>query len=65
MIDVSDPTSPVKVGQFYDGGFANGVYISGPYVYLADGFDGLEILSPDFEISYLPDNTNNNNNSGF
>ena len=29
IIDISDPTAPVKVGQFDDGGFPQGIYISG------------------------------------
>ena len=44
IINISDPTDPVKVGQFTDGGEAVGVYVSGEYAYLADGWDGLEIL---------------------
>ena len=44
IIDISDPTAPVKVGQFYDCGSAQDVFVSGLYAYVADGFDGLEIL---------------------
>ena len=44
IIDISDPTNPIKVGQFKDGGDANGVYVSGSYAYVANEFDGLEII---------------------
>jgi len=44
IIDISDPTTPVEVGQFFDGGWAHSVYVSEPYAYVADYDDGLEIL---------------------
>jgi len=41
IIDISDPTTPVKVGQFNDGvGYTNDIYVSGSYAYLADSWDG-------------------------
>ncbi|MBD3352006.1 MAG: hypothetical protein GF364_11020 [Candidatus Lokiarchaeota archaeon] len=44
IIDISTPSSPSQEGQFYDGGYARGVYVSGDYAYVADGDDGLEII---------------------
>jgi len=44
VIDVSDPTNPFEAGYFDTGGDAWGVAVSGCYVYVADGSDGLYIL---------------------
>ena len=32
------------IGQFDEGGYSNGVYVSGSYAYFADGYDGLKII---------------------
>ena len=56
VIDISDPTAPVKVGQFYDDGHVVGVFVSGSYAYILDFHDGLVIidpLSPKEEISNI------------
>ncbi len=42
--DISDATTPIKLGQFHDGGVPVGVYVSGLYAYVADYKDGLEII---------------------
>jgi len=44
IIDVSDPSHPVKIGSFYDGGYAFDVVVVGKLAYVADGWDGLEII---------------------
>ncbi len=44
MIDVSNPASPREVGFYDTPGYAMGVAVSGPYVYVADGDGGLVIL---------------------
>ncbi|MHA1518826.1 MAG: LVIVD repeat-containing protein [Promethearchaeota archaeon] len=45
IIDISDSTNPVELGQFYDGGNAKCVYVSGSYAYLSEGSYGLEIIN--------------------
>lgn len=57
IVNVSDPTNPVKIGEFFDdimhpdnkalNPSSSGVQISGSLAYVADGTDGLEI----FDIS--------------
>jgi len=44
IIDISDPTNPVEVGQVVDTGNAYSVFVSGNYAYVADNTDGLEII---------------------
>ena len=48
IVDISDPTTPVKVGEFYDGEefltYARGVFISGSYAYVVKGANGVEII---------------------
>ena len=44
IIDISDPTAPVEVGQFQWGWEANGVYVSESYAYVADIYEGLLII---------------------
>jgi len=41
---VRDPARPVRIGSFYDGGRPNGLQVVGDLVYIADGYDGLEII---------------------
>ena len=43
-IIANDPTNPVEVGQFDDGGQASGITVVGRYAYVADAGDGLEII---------------------
>jgi hypothetical protein len=43
-IDVRDPTHPVKIGSFHDGGRPNGFQVVSDLIYMADGSDGLEII---------------------
>jgi hypothetical protein len=38
VIDVSNPSNPREVGYFDTPGYAQGVYVSGNYAYVADGF---------------------------
>ncbi len=44
ILDISDPTTPVKVGQFNDGGYVYEVHVSGSYAYVAAYFDGLKVI---------------------
>ena len=44
IIDVSDPTNPQKLSQYYDGGLPSAVYVAEDRAYVADGEDGLEIF---------------------
>ncbi len=51
IVNVSNPTKPTRIGGFYDGGVAEGVAKNESYVFVADGYEGLEVL----DISaYLP-----------
>ncbi|MFX1535539.1 MAG: LVIVD repeat-containing protein [Promethearchaeota archaeon] len=45
IIDVSDPTDPVKLSSFYDGGMPREITIKDDVVFVADGADGLEFLN--------------------
>ncbi len=49
IIDITDPTNPVKLSSFYDGGVPHKIEVIGDYAFVADGSDGLEVL----EISDL------------
>jgi len=44
VLDVSDPTSPVKVGQTFLPEMALDVHVSGRYAYVADFWDGLRVI---------------------
>jgi len=44
ILDVSEPTQPVKSGHLVLPDIANDVYISGNYAYVADGYSGLRII---------------------
>ena len=44
ILDVSDPTQPVKMGSLVLTDFANDVYISENYAYVADSSSGLRII---------------------
>ena len=44
MIDVTDPTAPVIVGSVYTFDYARGVFVSGGYVYVANGSGGLQVI---------------------
>ncbi len=53
IIDVSDPTNPVKLASFYDGGEPKELAIKDDLVFVADSTDGLEILNiSDLENPY-------------
>ena len=43
VIDVSSPSSPQEVGYYDTPGWISGVYVSGPYVYAACNYCGLQI----------------------
>ena len=53
VVDVSDPTDPVRVGGYYDSNYAQGVAVSGDYAYVADGTGGLVVV----DVSDPPDPT--------
>src|SRR4030067_3539335 len=44
IIDVSIPSSPTFVSQFYIQGNGLGIFVSGNYAYLADGSSGLQVI---------------------
>jgi hypothetical protein len=44
IVDVSDPTMPVELGRFFDGGNGHSVDVFGDFAYVADWEDGLEII---------------------
>lgn len=44
IIDVSDPTNPLRVGAYDTPGSAVGVAVSGNHAYVADYYSGLEII---------------------
>jgi hypothetical protein len=44
LIDISDPTSLVRLGGYNTSGTAQSVAISGSYAYVADGDHGLQII---------------------
>jgi hypothetical protein len=44
IIDLHDPTSPVRVGSYFTNGLATDVAVSGPYAYVADGIVDLRVL---------------------
>lgn len=41
----SDPTEPILIGEFYDGGESSDITIRGNLAFVADAEDGLEILN--------------------
>jgi hypothetical protein len=43
VIDVSEPSNPQEAGYYTLPEISYGVYVSGPYVYVADGDAGLQI----------------------
>jgi len=45
IIDISDPTNPVKLSSFYDGGNPLELVVKNDLVYLADGSDGIEVIN--------------------
>ncbi len=55
IVDISDPSNPVKVGQVADGGSAQGVYVTGDYAFVADYSDGLEIFRAGYNGDDLTD----------
>ena len=62
IIDISDPTNPIKVTNSLDGGFPNDVTVRDNIAYVADFTDGLEIINisdpsnPVIIASYQPYN---------
>lgn len=44
IVNVSNPAKPTRIGGFYDGGVAEGVAKNDSYVFIADGYEGLEVL---------------------
>jgi hypothetical protein len=44
VVDVSDPTHPHRVGSVPLLGYAKGVFVSGGYAYVADGYAGLRVI---------------------
>ncbi len=45
IIDISDPTNPLKMSRFFDGGLAQEVVVRDDIAYVADCSDGLEIIN--------------------
>jgi hypothetical protein len=45
LIDVSDPTSPIQLSSWSDGGHPFELDVDGNFAYVADGFEGLEIIN--------------------
>ncbi|MGY5880864.1 MAG: hypothetical protein RTV31_11470 [Candidatus Thorarchaeota archaeon] len=45
LIDISDPTNPVELSSWSDGGHPWELDVAGNFVYVADGFEGLEIIN--------------------
>ena len=48
------PTSPVKTGALVTGGYAYGVAVGGDFAYVADGWEGLKIVSVTDRAHRLP-----------
>jgi len=44
VIDISDPTTPTLAGSYNTPGTACRVAIAGDYVYVADGYSGLQVI---------------------
>ncbi|NHJ49171.1 MAG: hypothetical protein FK733_15390 [Asgard group archaeon] len=44
ILDIQDISSPVHLYNFDDGGEANCVFYHNELIYIADGYDGLEIV---------------------
>jgi hypothetical protein len=44
VLNVSDPSNPVEIAGYYDGGLAYDVQVIGNLAFLADRLDGLEII---------------------
>ena len=44
VVDVSDPSNPTKIAQFFDGSHAYDVEVINNIAYVADRDDGLEII---------------------
>jgi len=55
VYDITVPSNPTLIDQFYDGGYAQDVFVSGEYVFVADAHDGLEILGLDSDDDKLAD----------
>jgi hypothetical protein len=51
IIDISDPTNPLKVGSFQTGDWANAVSVSNNLIFIADWYDGLYIIRNDLLTS--------------
>ena len=45
VIDISDPRFPVEIAAYDSPGAANGVTVSGDFIFLSDGEAGLQVLS--------------------
>lgn len=55
IINVSNPYSPTFVGSYETVGWSVDVNVSGNYVYVADGHNGLIILKTDIQNQVLPE----------
>ncbi|NHJ48301.1 MAG: hypothetical protein FK733_10995 [Asgard group archaeon] len=44
VYNVTKPSKPKLMGTYYDGGYLHDVVVRGDYIYIADGYDGLEVL---------------------
>jgi hypothetical protein len=45
VINISNPSNPVKAGSYDTPGAAEGVFVSGNYAYVADGYSGLQVIN--------------------
>ena len=44
ILDVSNPASPVYLGQVVTPSVISGIFVSGTYAYVADGWEGLRVI---------------------
>ncbi|MFX1316774.1 MAG: hypothetical protein ACFE9T_12995, partial [Promethearchaeota archaeon] len=64
LINISDPTAPIKLTEFHDGGRIHSVEIVGDLVFLANEDRGLEITQIE-ERDKIEENNNNETIVGF
>ena len=62
IIDISNPTNPVRVATYNTEGLVNGIYVSGNYAYVADWDAGLQII--DISTPSAPSLAGSYNTSG-
>ncbi|MFW9921858.1 MAG: LVIVD repeat-containing protein [Candidatus Thorarchaeota archaeon] len=50
ILDISDKNNPNKIAYYYDGGMAYDLAIENNRIFVADGYDGLEVLETTFPL---------------